>query len=104
MRRPLLCSAAFGLLLSALSLPAQTWKISPADLRAHVEFLASDELEGRATPSKGLQVAGEYIAVQFRRAGLQPQPDGTYFQQGAKPGMRNVIGILPGVDPKLKEE
>lgn len=76
--------------------------VAPADLRAHVEFLSSDLLEGRNTPSKGLDIAGEYIAAQFRRAGLKPQPDGTYFQVASE-GSRNVVGVLPGADAKLRD-
>lgn len=82
----------------ALAQPASV-RIRPADLRAHVEFLASDELEGRRTPSHSLSVAAAYIASQFRRAGLDPLADGTYFQNGAEPETRNVIGILPGLRP-----
>lgn len=56
-------------------------RISAASLRAHLSFLASDALEGRNTPSTGLEVAAEYIAAQFRRAGLEPVgDDGSYFQ------------------------
>ena len=50
------------------------------DLKADVSFLASDALEGRATPSRGLDLAAEYIAAQFRRAGLEPAGDDDYFQ------------------------
>ncbi len=47
----------------------------------HVAYLASDRLEGRGTGTKGNDLAAEYIAAQFERAGLQPAgPDGTYFQ------------------------
>ncbi len=54
--------------------------ISAASLRGHVSFLASDALEGRATPSPGLNIAAEYIAAQFRRAGLEEAGDDGYFQ------------------------
>lgn len=54
--------------------------ISAASLRGHLAFLASDLLEGRATPSRGLDLAAEYIAAQFRRAGLEPVGDDGYFQ------------------------
>lgn len=56
-------------------------RISANSLKGHVSFLASDLLEGRNTPSPGLEIAAEYIAAQFRRAGLDPIP-GTqsYFQ------------------------
>ena len=61
-------------------------RISAASLRGHLSFIASDLLEGRATPSRGLDIAAEYIAAQFRRAGLEPVGDANekgekgYFQ------------------------
>ena len=54
--------------------------ISAASLRGHLSFIASDFLEGRGTPSRGLDLAAEYIAAQFRRAGLEPAGDDGYFQ------------------------
>lgn len=89
--------------------------ISANALSAHVSFLASDLLEGRATPTRGAQIAAEYIAAQFRRAGLEPTNEGSYFQDGQmtparrSPNapapepvpVRNVIGALPGSDPSL---
>jgi hypothetical protein len=55
-------------------------EISPSDLRARLSFLASDLLEGRDTPSPGLDIAAEYIASEFRRAGLEPGGNDGYFQ------------------------
>jgi len=55
-------------------------RISADSLRGHLSFLASDLLEGRGTPSRGLDIAAEYIAAQFRRAGLEPIGDDGYFQ------------------------
>src|SRR5580698_7564566 len=57
--------------------------ISAQSLRGHLSFIASDLLEGRATPSRGLDLAAEYIAAQFRRAGLEPVGDDGYFQTAA---------------------
>ena len=55
--------------------------ISAQSMRGHLSFIASDALEGRGTPSRGLDIAGEYIAAQFRRAGLEPAgANGSYFQ------------------------
>ncbi len=54
--------------------------ISAASLRGHTSFLASDLLEGRDTPSRGLDIAAEYIAAQFRGIGLEPAGDDGYFQ------------------------
>lgn len=76
-------SLLLALLLSAdLSPQMQSTMdhISAQSLRGHLSFLASDLLEGRATPSRGLDLAAEYIAAQFRRAGLEPVGDDGYFQ------------------------
>jgi Zn-dependent M28 family amino/carboxypeptidase len=73
-------------------------------MKGNLSFLSSDLLEGRATPSKGLDLAAEFIACQFRRFGLQPLGDDGYFQTATFPKgkVRNVIGMLQGSDPKLK--
>jgi hypothetical protein len=55
-------------------------RVSADSLRGHLSFIASDALEGRNTPSRGLDIAAEYIAAQFRRAGLEPAGDDGYFQ------------------------
>jgi len=55
-------------------------QVSPAALRGHVSFLASDALEGRGTPSAGLEIAAEYVASRFRAAGLEPAAGDSYFQ------------------------
>lgn len=54
--------------------------ITPADLRGDLSFLASDALQGRYTPSPGLEIAAEFIASQFREAGLESGGDSGYFQ------------------------
>jgi len=64
--------------------------ISSSALEAHLEFLASDLLEGRDTGSKGYQLAAAYVAAQFKELGLEPAgDDGTYFQ--AVPLRKNEI-------------
>lgn len=55
-------------------------RVSANSLRGHLSFIASDMLEGRGSPSRGLDVAAEYIAAQYRRAGLEPIGDDGYFQ------------------------
>lgn len=56
--------------------------ISPARLRAHLELIASDELEGRDTPSRGLDIATLYVATQLKLWGAKPAGDnGTFFQR-----------------------
>ncbi len=63
--------------------PAAINTISANSLRGNLSFIASDLLEGRYTPSPGLDLAAEYIAAQFRRAGLAPAGDDGYFQTGS---------------------
>lgn len=55
-------------------------RITANSLRGHLSFIASDLLEGRGTPSRGQDLAAEYIAAQYRRAGLEPLGDDAYFQ------------------------
>ena len=55
-------------------------RLTANNLKADVSFLASDALQGRGTPSPGLDVAAEFIASQFRGAGLDPAGDDGYFQ------------------------
>src|SRR4051812_12263496 len=54
--------------------------ITADGLRGNLSFLSSDALAGRFTPSPGLDVAAEFIASQFRAAGLEPGGDQDYFQ------------------------
>ena len=73
---------------------ALTARISADSLRGHLSFLSSDLLEGRGTPSRGVDLAAEYIAAQFRRAGLEAAGDDGYFQtanwQYAKRGADDI--------------
>lgn len=56
-------------------------RIRAMSMRGDLSLLASDLLEGRDTPSRGLDIAAEYIAAQFRIAGLEPGIAGDYFQE-----------------------
>ena len=76
--------AAALLLLGATTAQAQT--SAEQDIarrvRADVEFLASDGLEGRDTGSRGYVIAADYVASQFRAIGLEPAGEkGGWFQQ-----------------------
>lgn len=56
-------------------------RIHPEGLHAHMNFLADDLLEGRATGTRGYMLAAKYVAAQFEEMGLKPMGDnGTYFQ------------------------
>jgi hypothetical protein len=49
---------------------------------AHVRFLSSDDLEGRAPGTRGSELAALYIATQFEQMGLTPGVgDSSYLQR-----------------------
>lgn len=50
-------------------------------IRAHLEFLADDLLEGRDTGSRGYEMAAHYVTSEFKKIGLQPAGDNGTFQQ-----------------------
>ena len=57
---------------------AQT--ITAADLKTHLYFLASPEMEGRETGTEGQRKAAEYLKQQFQRIGIAPGNNGNYEQ------------------------
>ena len=100
----------FPVLLALLSIQASgQYHTSPESLEKHVHFLASDLLLGRGFGTPQGNIAAEYIAQQFKDAGVQAY-QGTYFHHFNSrngilniPGI-NVVGIIPGNHPELKEE
>ncbi|HEX6909371.1 MAG TPA: M20/M25/M40 family metallo-hydrolase [Longimicrobium sp.] len=55
--------------------------ITPADLHARIEFLASDQMRGRDTPSPELEIAAGHLVSQYRLMGFQPGGEnGTFYQ------------------------
>ncbi len=55
--------------------------ITAADLKAHLEILASDEYEGRETGFPGQKKAAAYISDYFKSLGIEPCNEGSYFQE-----------------------
>src|SRR2546425_6391376 len=56
--------------------------ISANQLRDYLSFIASDEMEGRDTPSRGLDTTAKFIAMNLDRWGFKPAgDDGTFFQR-----------------------
>ena len=96
--------------------------IRAADVRPHVEYLASPELQGRS--GAGARLAAKYIVSHFRKWGLKPlfKPDGrsktagSYYQpipgrpitkngHRVRPLIgRNVGAWIPGRDPALRDD
>jgi hypothetical protein len=49
-------------------------------MEATIRFLADDLLEGRGTPSRGLDIAALYLAEELRALGWAPGNEDSYFQ------------------------
>jgi len=69
-------------------------------LRYDVYFLASDALEGRRTGTVGANTAADFIASQFRQAGLEPRGDAGSFLQA----FTFISGVRAGSGTKLTLE
>jgi Zn-dependent M28 family amino/carboxypeptidase len=55
---------------------------TPEGMKAHVEFLADDLLEGRDIGSRGHEIAARYVASQFEAYGLKPGGEnGSWLQR-----------------------
>jgi peptidase M28-like protein len=94
--------------------------ITEADVRRRIEIIADDSMGGRDTPSPGLEATARYIAGELASFGLTPAGDSGRFVQRypaqepddgppiprTRPGRTapNVVGILEGTDPVLKNE
>ncbi|MEA2705476.1 MAG: hypothetical protein QOH22_264 [Gemmatimonadaceae bacterium] len=87
MTRPtVLLSAALISIVSGSIARAQTdgapSRITPQEIDAHLRFLSSDLLEGRAPATRGGRIAEEYIATQLQAFGIKPGVgDSSYFQR-----------------------
>jgi hypothetical protein len=108
--------AGVALALTAVVQPLAAQKlIEPPRLLDDIKFLTDDRLQGRATGSPGADSAATYLARRFSEVGLQPAAGGWFqsFNIGRHaPSARgrlvlvgkNVIGILPGRDPVLRNQ
>ena len=93
---------AFFHLLVAMALlaargNAATPAIRPDAVLEHIKFLASDEMKGRGDGSPELERAADYIAQQFKAAGLRPGVNGREWFQP----FELVAGLSVGVGNEL---
>jgi len=100
----------------SLRLPAQQAASSnPTQIRDAMKSLASDAMHGRGSGSPDELAAANYLAGELHAIGITPAGDkGGYIQDvsgvfqfysGSKQwNTRNVLGVLPGSDPKLKDQ
>jgi hypothetical protein len=83
--------------------------ITIAELRDHMFYLASNELEGRQSGTAGYDKAAQYVVSQLRQAGLSPLVKDknstlSYYQEFTidkySPGQNNKIIIAQGADKR----
>lgn len=90
--------------------------ITEKEIKAHITYLTANKLQGRFPGTKGNIQVVKYIIKQFKRAGIKAIND-NYLQEftakiKVKKGVTdtpyvktwNVVGILEGTDPILKNE
>ena len=93
-------------------LAATTSKVDQGDLRHHIEYLASPELEGRMTGTPGERKATAYVARAFEEFGLKPFLSDDYFHPfeftaGVDLGKGNTLALKMGdeeLDLKVDED
>ena len=101
-------SLVFFLALAGFSSFAQTnqtYQIKEGNVIETLKYLTSDELEGRDSGSKGIELAANYLENQFKKVGIKPYFK-TYFDtlSNFKPVAYNVVGLIEGNDSELKNE
>ena len=66
---------------SEAALRAAAATITPEDVRARIEFIASDQMRGRDTPSPELEIVAGYLVNQYKLWGFLPAgEEGTFYQ------------------------
>ena len=104
----LLCVALLGACQSKPAANAVDELAVTAPLKAWMNVLAADSLEGRGTGTVGIEKAALYLEQEYKKLGLQMVP-GTnsyrqYFTTNNNLEAFNVVGYLPGTDPALANE
>ena len=114
------------------SAASQTAAVSESDVRRLLGALAHDSMEGRGTATRGSARAARFIADEFARYGVQAAGDSGFFQrvpvalrtrngrtipallpsleardtvaQASRADAVNVVGVIPGTDPALRDQ
>jgi Zn-dependent M28 family amino/carboxypeptidase len=95
----LLCIACAG------GTPRPVVPTKSLDLRQTLSALAADSMEGRKTATPGAARAARFIASRMQEFGLEPAGDSGYFQRLTDSVTDvNVVGILRGGDPALRDQ
>ncbi|MEN6407726.1 MAG: M28 family peptidase [Thermoguttaceae bacterium] len=105
-----LFSAVFGWVVSIQSAEknssyqAALESIRAEDLGGQIEQLADPEMEGREAGTRGGRAAADYLAEQYAKLHLRGAGDQGGFLQAFAPNFHNVLAVLEGSDPKLRDQ
>ncbi|MDT0645502.1 M28 family peptidase [Zunongwangia sp. F260] len=82
-----------------------SFEASEAEIEENLRFLASDELQGRATGTEGIEKAATFIEEYFQEYNVEPYFEDyrDRFEVEGKEAF-NIVGFLEGNDPELKDE
>jgi hypothetical protein len=78
--------------------------IKADELGERVAKLADPAMEGREAGTPGGRAAGEYLAGEYGRLHLRGGGEKDSFFQPFDPECRNVLALLRGSDPKLRDQ
>jgi hypothetical protein len=85
--------------------------VKPGELKSWIDYLASDEMRGRANGSPEMKTASVWLSDKFKEFGLTPvMTDGEYIQKYTATSRqrtvneRNIIGMIKGEDPLLNDQ
>lgn len=78
---------------------------NPTQIAIDVQYLSSDELEGRETGSEGIEMAANYLKERFESMGIKPYGD-SYMNafQTDKVSGNNVVAVIDGTDKMMMKE
>jgi hypothetical protein len=79
-RNGFLTALSAGALLTLGAGTATNWDAAGKAWWKNIEYLASDKLQGRNVGSPGYEMAADYVATQYEKAGLKAAGSGSYFQ------------------------
>lgn len=86
------------------SFQSETYKVNPNEVSTTLYYLASDELEGRDTGSKGIEKAANYLEEILKKSNVKPYFSNYKDTLSNIANAYNVVGYIEGTDPKLKNE
>jgi hypothetical protein len=106
--------------------------VTESEVRRLLGALAADSMEGRGTATRGSERAARFIAAELAKYGVTPAGDSGFFQRvpvalkdtldpqslvllpsleardslarAARPVAVNVVGVIPGSDPALRDQ